>query len=69
MSLPACAQTAQVRRRVSQEIRHLLDQYKKGKYSHFNGKTAGDRTDGKNSFKKVSGKAIMWIKQTFRRQT
>lgn len=68
MSLSACTQTAQVRR-VSQDTGHLLDQYKKGRYSHFNDKTAGDRIDGTNPFKKVSGKVIMWIKQIFRKQT
>lgn len=69
MSLPACTQTAQIRKRVSQDTRHLPDKYKKGRYSHLNDKTAGDRINRTSFSKKVSGKATMWIKQIFRKQT
>lgn len=50
MSLPACTQTAQIRKRVSQDTRHLPDKYKKGRYSHLNDKTAGDRIDRTSFF-------------------
>lgn len=67
MSLPACTQTAQ-ERSISRD-KTFTGSIQERKVKHFNGETAGDRIDGTNSFKKVSGKATMWIKQTFRRQT